>query len=112
MKRSRSCSPAHLGRKQHKSNHTVAGLTFDALKEHDQNIQAFSPFALLDMAPSCSLVHACVDRLRKTYLTTPGQTVEAKVVEAIKTVINHCLATYFDSNAENDQEFVHQARGK
>lgn len=52
MKRSRSCSPAHLGRKQHKSNHTVAGLTFDALKEHDQNIQAFSPFALLDMAPS------------------------------------------------------------
>ena len=58
------------------------------------------------------LVHACVDRLRKTYLSTPGQTVEAKIVEATKTVINHCLATYFDSNAENDQEFVHQARGK
>jgi ubiquitin carboxyl-terminal hydrolase 34 len=56
------------------------------------------------------LVHASISRLRKTYLSTPGINVEAKVVETIRTVVNHCLVTYFD-DSEQDQEFVHQAHG-
>lgn len=57
------------------------------------------------------LVQSCVHKLRRTYLSTPGQTIEAKIVEAIKTVIDHCLVTYFDNTAE-DQEFVQQAHSK
>lgn len=57
------------------------------------------------------LVQACVYKLRKTYLSTPGQAIEAKVIEAIKAVIDHCLVTYFDNSAE-DQEFVQQAHSK
>ncbi|KAF7594517.1 hypothetical protein BBP40_008964 [Aspergillus hancockii] len=54
------------------------------------------------------LVHASISRLRKTYLSTPGSNVEAKVVETIKTVVDHCLVTYFD-DSEQDQELVRQA---
>ncbi|KAE8348923.1 hypothetical protein BDV28DRAFT_73623 [Aspergillus coremiiformis] len=54
------------------------------------------------------LVHASISRLRKTYLSTPGSNVETKVVETIRTVVDHCLATYFD-DSEQDQEFVRQA---
>lgn len=57
------------------------------------------------------LVRACVQKLRRTYLSTPRQTIEAKIVEAIKTVIDHCLVTFFDSTTE-DQEFVQQAHSK
>lgn len=56
------------------------------------------------------LVHTSVDKLRKTYLSTPGQAVEAKVIEAIKTVIDHCLVYFGDS--EEDQVVVRQAQGR
>ncbi|XHG03146.1 hypothetical protein AWENTII_006465 [Aspergillus wentii] len=54
------------------------------------------------------LVHASVDKLRRTYLAVPGHNVEARVVETIKTVIDHCLVAYF-GDSEEDQEFVRQA---
>jgi ubiquitin carboxyl-terminal hydrolase 34 len=57
------------------------------------------------------LTQACVDKLRKTYLITPGQNVEVKVVETINAVINHCLEMYYDEN-EDDLEFIQQATGK
>lgn len=57
------------------------------------------------------LVQVSVDRLRKTYLSTPGQTVEANVIEEIKAVIDHCLVTYY-GDSEEDQELVHQAQSK
>ncbi|KAJ9326994.1 hypothetical protein DTO027B3_2234 [Paecilomyces variotii] len=54
------------------------------------------------------LAHACVDKLRKTYLVNSSQSVEARVVEIIIWVISHCLETYYD-DSEEDAEFVHQA---
>ena len=57
------------------------------------------------------LVQSCVHKLKRTYLSTPGQTIEAKIIEAIKTVIDHCLVTYFDNTAE-DQEVVQEAQSK
>ncbi|PWY93275.1 ubiquitin C-terminal hydrolase [Aspergillus sclerotioniger CBS 115572] len=54
------------------------------------------------------LVHASVDRLRKTYVNVPGCNVESRSVESIRTVIEHCLSTYF-GDSEEDQEAVLQA---
>ena len=56
------------------------------------------------------LVHASISRLRRTYLSSPGSNVEAKVVETIKAVVEHCLVTYFD-DSEQDEGFVRQAQG-
>lgn len=56
------------------------------------------------------LVRASIDRLKKAVLTAPGGSVETKTIETMKTVINHCLASYFDES-EQDQEYVRQARG-
>ncbi|KAE8407660.1 hypothetical protein BDV37DRAFT_5930 [Aspergillus pseudonomiae] len=55
------------------------------------------------------LVHASISRLRRTYLSASGSNVEANVVETIKTVVEHCLVTYFDDS--EDEEFVRQAQG-
>lgn len=57
------------------------------------------------------LAQACVDKLRKTYLVTAGQNVDARVVETINMVISHCLGTYFDEENEEDMEFIRQATG-
>ena len=56
------------------------------------------------------LVHASIDKLTKTYLTTSGSNIETKVVETIKPVVSHCLSNYFDDNDE-EREFTLQARG-
>lgn len=55
------------------------------------------------------LVRTCVDRLRRAYLV-PGQNVEARSVDAINTVINRGLETYYEDNDE-DREFVRYANG-
>ncbi|KAL5335950.1 hypothetical protein BJX70DRAFT_401139 [Aspergillus crustosus] len=55
------------------------------------------------------LVSASVDKLRKTYLTAPGISVEARVLDAIRTVIEHCVATYLD-DSEEDQKLLNQAQ--
>lgn len=55
-----------------------------------------------------NLVRTCIEKLRRTYLSVPGQNVEAKVVETINLVIAHCLETYF-GDSEEDQEFIRQA---
>ncbi|KAG2411729.1 hypothetical protein HFD88_009285 [Aspergillus terreus] len=57
------------------------------------------------------LVRASIDRLKKAVLTAPGGSVETKTIETMKTVINHCLASYFDES-EQDQEYVRQARAE
>ncbi|KAF7115388.1 hypothetical protein CNMCM5793_002204 [Aspergillus hiratsukae] len=55
------------------------------------------------------LVRNSVEKLRKTFLTGPANNVEARVIESVKVVIDHCLVTYFD-DSEEDQEFVRQAQ--
>ncbi|KAL4923242.1 putative ubiquitin C-terminal hydrolase [Aspergillus undulatus] len=55
------------------------------------------------------LVSASIDKLRKTYLATPGINIEARALEAIRTVIDHCLATYF-GDTEEDQKITSQAQ--
>ncbi|KAL4968635.1 putative ubiquitin C-terminal hydrolase [Aspergillus stella-maris] len=55
------------------------------------------------------LVSASIDKLRKTHLVTPDINVEAKALEAIRTVIDHCLATYF-GESEEDQKMIDQAQ--
>ncbi|KAE8554713.1 hypothetical protein EYB25_003254 [Talaromyces marneffei] len=55
------------------------------------------------------LGQSCVEVLRKTYLTSEGQTVENKVVDNIRVVIAHCLRTYYDESDADDAEFMQQA---
>ncbi|KAI9374010.1 hypothetical protein BJX61DRAFT_541164 [Aspergillus egyptiacus] len=55
------------------------------------------------------LVSASIDKLRKTYLAAPGVSVEARTLEAIRTVIDHCLTSYYD-DTEEDQKSVRQAQ--
>ncbi|KAL4918129.1 hypothetical protein BDW62DRAFT_68207 [Aspergillus aurantiobrunneus] len=55
------------------------------------------------------LVSASVDKLRKTYLAIPGISVEARALEAIRTVVDHCLTSYF-TDTEEDQKIVSQAQ--
>lgn len=57
------------------------------------------------------LVSTSVDKLRKTYLSIPGISVDAKALEAIRTVIDHCLTSYFVETEEEDQEIVNEAQG-
>jgi ubiquitin carboxyl-terminal hydrolase 34 len=56
------------------------------------------------------LLSASVDKLRKLYLATPGISVEAGALEAIRAVIDHCLVSYF-TDTEEDQKIVSQAQG-
>ncbi|RAL15100.1 putative ubiquitin C-terminal hydrolase [Aspergillus homomorphus CBS 101889] len=54
------------------------------------------------------LVHVSVERLRKLcYNPSNTGVVDTKVLECIRTVIDHCLTTYFDASDE-DQEVVLQ----
>ncbi|KAL5003429.1 hypothetical protein BDV10DRAFT_154983 [Aspergillus recurvatus] len=55
------------------------------------------------------LVSASVDKLRKMYLASPGVNVEAGALETIRTVIDHCLTSYF-ADTEEDQKIVSQAQ--
>ncbi|KAL4910198.1 hypothetical protein BDW74DRAFT_144626 [Aspergillus multicolor] len=55
------------------------------------------------------LVVASVDKLRKMYLATPGISVETGALEAIRTVMDHCLTSYF-ADSEEDQKIVNQAQ--
>ncbi|KAL2872647.1 putative ubiquitin C-terminal hydrolase [Aspergillus lucknowensis] len=55
------------------------------------------------------LASASVEKLRKTYLAAPRISIEAKALEAIRAVVEHCLATYF-TDLEEDQKFVRQAQ--
>ncbi|KAL4864454.1 hypothetical protein BDV12DRAFT_176122 [Aspergillus spectabilis] len=55
------------------------------------------------------LVSASNEKLRKTYLAAPGISVEARMLEAIRTVIEHCLTTYFD-DSEEDQKLLNQTQ--
>ncbi|KAL4777550.1 hypothetical protein BDW60DRAFT_202441 [Aspergillus nidulans var. acristatus] len=55
------------------------------------------------------LLSASVDKLRKLYLATPGISVEAGALEAIRAVIDHCLISYF-TDTEEDQKIVSQAQ--
>lgn len=56
------------------------------------------------------LVSTSVDRLRKTYLSNQRISVEPEALEAIRTVIEHCLNSCFEDN-EEDQKIMTQAHG-
>ncbi|KAL2832877.1 hypothetical protein BDW59DRAFT_138793 [Aspergillus cavernicola] len=55
------------------------------------------------------LVSTSIDKLRKIYLAGPGVNIEARALEAIRTVVDHCLASYF-TDTEEDQRIVRQAQ--
>ncbi|KAL4938191.1 hypothetical protein BDV06DRAFT_201525 [Aspergillus oleicola] len=55
------------------------------------------------------LVSTSVDKLRKTYLAAPEISFEARALESIRTVIEHCLTTYL-GESEEDQNIVTQAQ--
>ncbi|KAI9036388.1 putative ubiquitin C-terminal hydrolase [Aspergillus affinis] len=55
------------------------------------------------------LVSSSVDRLRKLYMGSHDTGLEAKLLETMKAVLDHCLGTYFD-DSEEDQQVVFQAR--
>ncbi|KAI2935085.1 hypothetical protein CBS147320_819 [Aspergillus niger] len=55
------------------------------------------------------LVHASINRLRKAYVNVPGSGIEPRAVESIRTVVEHCLSTYF-GDSEEDQEAILQTQ--
>ncbi|KAL4986994.1 hypothetical protein BDW68DRAFT_162080 [Aspergillus falconensis] len=55
------------------------------------------------------LVSACVEKLRRIYIATPGISVEAGALEIIRTVIDYCLTSHF-ADTEEDQKIVSQAQ--
>ncbi|KAL4889224.1 hypothetical protein BDV59DRAFT_187150 [Aspergillus ambiguus] len=57
------------------------------------------------------LVRASIDKLKKATVSVPESSVETKTIETMKTVINHCLVSYFD-DSEQDQEYVQYARAE
>jgi ubiquitin carboxyl-terminal hydrolase 34 len=94
---------------------TVRNLTFDLLREllfnkeqEEQSDEARIFYAKI----AKDLTQMCVEQLRKTYLVAPGQNIEAKLIENINIVINHCLEAYYDEGEEDDAEFMQQAAGK
>ncbi|KAL2808823.1 hypothetical protein BJX63DRAFT_18059 [Aspergillus granulosus] len=56
------------------------------------------------------LVVACIDKLRRTYLVAAGISVQARALDPIRTVIEHCLVTYFTDDAEEEESVVRQAQ--
>ncbi|OJJ67421.1 hypothetical protein ASPBRDRAFT_341882 [Aspergillus brasiliensis CBS 101740] len=56
-----------------------------------------------------NLVHASISRLRKAYVNVPGSGIEPRAIESIRTVVEHCLSTYF-GDSEEDQEAILQAQ--
>ncbi|KAL2848825.1 hypothetical protein BJY01DRAFT_211397 [Aspergillus pseudoustus] len=56
------------------------------------------------------LVVACIDKLRRTYLLAAGNSVQTRALEPIRTVIEHCLSTYFADDAEEEENVVRQAQ--
>lgn len=55
------------------------------------------------------LVSSCVEKLKKLYVGAPETGVEAKLVDTMKAVLEHCLSTYFD-DSEQDQDIANQTR--
>ncbi|KAL1967875.1 hypothetical protein VTN77DRAFT_2564 [Rasamsonia byssochlamydoides] len=91
---------------------TVRSLTFDFLRQilfNKEHEEMSDECRLFYTKVAKDLTQASVERLRKTYLVTPGQNIEAKVVETINLVINHCLEMYYDEGDEEDAEFMQQA---
>ncbi|KAE8149454.1 hypothetical protein BDV25DRAFT_156255 [Aspergillus avenaceus] len=93
------------------SDRTVRNMTMEVLRRilfTGENSDPGDDWQSRHANAAKELVHTSIDRLRKTYLSAPGNNMEAKIVETIKTVVDHCLAVYFD-DSEEDQEFVRQA---
>ncbi|KAL2842484.1 hypothetical protein BJX68DRAFT_244747 [Aspergillus pseudodeflectus] len=55
------------------------------------------------------LVLACVGKLRVLYTSGRGNASQGRVLDPIRTVIEHCLGTYFNGD-EKDENVVHQAQ--
>jgi ubiquitin carboxyl-terminal hydrolase 34 len=94
---------------------TVRNLTFDFLRQilfNKEHEEMTDECRLFYTKIAKGLTQASVERLRKTYLVSPGQNIETKVVETINLVINHCLEVYFDESDEDDADFMQQAAGK
>lgn len=92
----------------------VKDLTFEMLREllfgqeqseADDNGRPFHAKVARELAQTC------VERLRKTYLVSPGQNIKTKSVETINFVVNHCVQEYFDGDDPDDAEFIQQAEG-
>lgn len=94
---------------------TVRNLTFDLLREllfNKEQEEESDEGHVFYVKIAKELAQMCVDRLRKTYLAAPGQNIEAKLIESINIVVNHCLGAYYDEGEEEDAEFMQQAAGQ
>lgn len=98
------------------TDRTVRHATVDTLRallfiDDNDDIEVDEEFRDRCSAISRELMRACVDRVRKSYLTGHGHNVESRIVDAICTVINHCLETFFDEDSEEDQQVIQQSNG-
>ncbi|BDD63108.1 hypothetical protein MAP00_008050 [Monascus purpureus] len=90
---------------------TVRNMTFEVLRQilfADEGEETDDEWQLHITEVAKDLAQACVDKLRRTYLSISEQSVEARAVDIINMVISHCLENYF-GDSEEDQEFIRQA---
>ncbi|PGH13416.1 hypothetical protein AJ79_03695 [Helicocarpus griseus UAMH5409] len=97
----------------HYPDRTVRNSTYDFLrqllfaKEFEEISDEFRQFY---KKIGKDLAQACVEKLRRTYLsTTDSQPTEVRSMETIALVTTQCIEAYFDENDEGDTEFVQQA---
>ncbi|KAL4879060.1 hypothetical protein BJY04DRAFT_220654 [Aspergillus karnatakaensis] len=90
----------------------IRNMTMDLLRQilfNESTSSVSEEWQTRHAAIAKDLVSASIDKLDKTYLTGPGMSVEARVLEAIRAVVEHCLTTYFDES-EEDQKLLSQAK--
>lgn len=56
------------------------------------------------------LMQACVEKVRRSFLSGQVQTVESRLVEGMTNVILHCLDSYYD-DSEEDQQIAQETNG-
>lgn len=92
---------------------TIRTMTFEVLRQIlliNEDDEMSDDWRLHHAKVAKQLGQACVEKLRRTYLATPGRNVEARVIDTISIVISHCLETYY-GDSEEDQDFIRQASG-
>ncbi|KAJ5668957.1 hypothetical protein N7462_010027 [Penicillium macrosclerotiorum] len=55
------------------------------------------------------LTSTCMDRIRSSCLESNVQTIESRLVHHIMTIVNYCLANFFDDENDEDQQFIQLA---
>ncbi|KAL3457508.1 hypothetical protein BJX64DRAFT_268792 [Aspergillus heterothallicus] len=91
----------------------IRSMTMDALRRfffNEETAGSNGEWQINHANIAKELVVACIDKLRRTYLVAAGINIQARVLDPIRTVIEHCLGTYFADDAEEEANIIRQAQ--